>query len=124
MNKVHKFSHFLVEFVLADTQSECNEMDIESISGINSKETCQKAVKELMVNNPEVIIEDQESVPKGCYLYVPENKIYFNENEKGLPKEDWSDDTRKVCRDLGIAFAESGGKFFEKKLSDIFLLNL
>ena len=89
-------------------------MDIESISGINSKETCQKAVKELMVNNPEVIIEDQESVPIGCYLYVPENKIYFNENEKGLPKEDWSDDTRKVCRDLGIAFAESGGKFLKQ----------
>ena len=89
-------------------------MDIESISGINSKETCQKAVKELMVNNPEVIIEDQESVPIGCYLYVPENKIYFNENEKGLLKEDWSDDTRKVCRDLGIAFAESGGKFLKQ----------
>ena len=99
-------------------------MDIASIGGINSKNTCQKAVKVLMVNNPEVIIEDQLSVPKGCYLYLPENKIYFNENEKGLPKEDWSDDTRKVCRDLGIAFAESGGKFLRNKNRKIYFCRI
>ena len=115
------FYYFPAEFLLADTQSECSELEISSIVGVNSAEGCKRALKDLNAANPELIIEDQISLPKGCYLYAPDNKLYFNKNENGLRKEQWSDDTRKVCRDLDIAMDSNGGSIskYVKKIENI-----
>ena len=80
-----------------------------AIVDIVSADGCQKAVKELDVDNTDVIEENQPSVPRGCYLYVPENKLYFNEHPKGLAKGNWTKDTRKVCHNFKEMLKEYGG---------------
>ena len=98
------------EYVLADTQAECSEMKSRSIVSVDSADGCQKAVKSLGVVNKDVIIEEQPSVPKGCYVYTPSNKLYFNRHSTGLDKVQWKYDTRVVCRDLQISLETVGGK--------------
>ena len=102
-------SHFLAEYILADTQAECSDIDSSTIVGVDSTDGCQKAVKSLGVDNPDVIIEDQPSVPKGCYVYTPSNKVYFNQHSTGLDKAQWKFDTRMVCRDFSISMETAGG---------------
>ena len=110
------FSHFVGEYVLADTQAECSDIDSSSIVGVDSADGCQKAVKRLGVDNPDVIIEEQPSVPKGCYVYTPSNKGYFNQHSTGLDKEKWTFDTRMVCRDFQQAMETAGGNMiYERK---------
>ena len=103
----------IAEYILADSQSECSEMEIPlektHIVDVNTPEGCQDAVNNLNVDNPDVFIEDQPSVPKGCYVYLPENKLYFNQHITGLEKEEWSDDTRRVCHDLDMMLEVAGG---------------
>ena len=109
------FSHYLAEFLLADTQAECSDIDSSTIVGVDSADGCQQAMKSLGVENPDVIIEDQPSVPKGCYVYRPSNKLYFNQHSTGLDKAQWTFDTRKVCRDFQTAMETAGGNMIDEK---------
>ena len=43
-------------------------------------------------------MEKEESMPKGCYIFIPEKKVYFNDHEPGLAKKDWNQNSRKICR--------------------------
>ena len=103
------FSHFQAEYRLADTQAECSDIVSSTIVAVDSADGCQKAVKSLGVDNSDVIIEDQPSVPKGCYVYTPSNKVYFNQHSTGLDKKQWKFDTRMVCRDFQLAMETAGG---------------
>ena len=102
-------SNIIAEFVLAQTQSECTDMNIESIVSIDNIDRCQQAVSDLDVVNPIVIEEDQQSMPKGCYVYYPANELYFNKHATGLSKSEWSDDTRKACQNMETMMELSGG---------------
>ena len=72
-------------------------------------------MKSLGVENKDVIIEDHSSVPKGCYVYTPSNKLYFNQHSTGLDKVQWKYDTRLVCRDFQISMETAGGKMIYEK---------
>ena len=98
------------EYFLTDTQEECSDIESGTIASVHSAEGCQKAVKSLGVVNQDVIIEEQPSVPKGCYVYAPSNTLYFNQHSTGLEKEQWKYDTRMVCKDFQIAMDTTGGK--------------
>ena len=104
------FYNLVAEYVLADTQAECSDINSGTIVSVDTAEGCQKAVKSLGVVNQDVIIEDQPSVPKGCYVYAPSNTLYFNQHSTGLEKEQWKYDTRMVCKDFQIAMDTTGGK--------------
>ena len=84
-------------------------MKKSTIIALDSPKDCQHAIDDLNVNNLQVIIESQPSIPKGCYVYWPENTLNFNQHTTGLKKELWSDDTRKVCHDMKIGFETAGG---------------
>ena len=103
------FSNFIAEYVLADTQSECSDINSGTIVSVDTTEGCKKAVKSLGVDNSDVFVEDQPSVPKGCYVYTPSNKLYFNQHSTGLNKTHWKYDTRMVCRDFSISMETAGG---------------
>ena len=103
------------EYFLADTQAECSDIESQSIVSVDSADGCQKAVKSLGVENKDVIIEDHSSVPKGCYVYTPSNKLYFNQHSTGLDKVQWKYDTRLVCRDFQISMETAGGKIIYEK---------
>ena len=98
-------------------------MNNEMIVPIDTKEGCQKATSDLDAVNKEVLEEQSESQPLGCYMYTPRNELVFNMGDektgKGLPKDGWSDDMRKVCRDFEAAMSKSGGK--EKYRADSLL---
>ena len=103
--------NLIAEYVLAGAQSECTDMTSESIVNIDNVDRCQKAVSDLSVVNPIVIEEDTKSMPKGCYVYYPANELYFNKHATGLPKGEWSDDTRKACQNMETMMEVSGGNF-------------
>ena len=109
------FSHFIAEYLLADTQAECSDIESSTIVAVDSTDGCQKAMKSLGVDNPDVIIEDQPSVPKGCYVYTPSNKVYFNQHSTGLDKAEWKFDTRMVCRDFQLAMETAGGNIIYER---------
>ena len=104
-----KIFPFAAEFMLADKQLACDELNDPAIVSLDTFDGCKKAVHDLDVVNPEVINENIESEPKGCYVYTAENKLYFNEHPRGLPKSQWTDSTRKVCFDWDAAMEKTKG---------------
>ena len=82
---------------------------------VDSAEGCQNAIKSLGVDNSDVFVEDQPSVPHGCYVYTPSNKLYFNQHSTGLDKAHWKYDTRMVCRDLKISMETADGNIVLEK---------
>ena len=85
-------------------------MNIATVVAIDTKEGCKKAVSDLEPANQAVFEENIVNQPKGCYMYIPENKLYFNEHSTGLVKGNWKKDTRKVCRDFKDSLEKNGGK--------------
>ena len=118
---------FVAEYLLAKSKSECSDMNTGTIVPIDTKEGCQRATSDLDAVNEEVLEEQSESQPLGCYMYTPRNELVFNMGDektgKGLPKDGWSDDTRKVCRDFEAAMSKSGGKDLGKYRADSSTLN-
>ena len=103
------FYYLTAEYILAGTQMECEDMKESTITALGSPKDCQNAIHDLDVDNLQVVIENQPSIPKGCYIYLPGNTLNFNQHPTGLTKELWSDDTRKVCHDMKIGFETAGG---------------
>ena len=106
---ITKYFTYSAEYLLADPQLACEDMNDDAIVAIDTLEGCKKAVHDLDINNPDVNSESIASEPKGCYVYTTENKLYFNEHPVGLSKTQWSSTTRKVCFDWDAAMDKTSG---------------
>ena len=89
---------FPLVYVLSQENSLCDSMRAKSYSKVDTEEECRKAVDEVKKEVPGAkfnAVENLNGFPRGCYLWVPNSGIYFNNNNvRTLHKS-----ARQICKE-------------------------
>lgn len=89
---------FLLVIKLSPENSLCDLMRAKSFSKVDTEEECRKAVDEVKKEVPGAkfnAVENLNGFPRGCYLWVPNSGIYFNNNNvRTLHKS-----ARQICKE-------------------------
>ena len=91
---------FLLVIKLSPENSLCDLMKAKSFSKVDTEDECRKAVDEVRKKVPGAKFMAVETAaqgrgfPRGCYLWVPNSGIYFNNNNvRTLHKS-----ARQICK--------------------------
>ena len=89
---------FLLGYKLSPENSLCDLMRAKSFSKVDTEEECRKVVdvvRKEVSGAKFMLVENIAGFPRGCYLWVPNSGIYFNNN----PVRSIHKSARQICKE-------------------------
>ena len=93
---IYRYTFFCLEYFLSRKGGLCANIKTVTFSAVNTLKECKIAVATIQktVSTAKFAAEETDANwPKGCYLYIVTNGVYFNKDSAGKAH----DSARQIC---------------------------